>query len=484
MDPKPGRRRTLGAPAISIGTTWAAVAVALPVIVAFIGRTMAIDLAYQVRAGELMLDSHRLLDVDPFTFTVGGSHWVNQQWGAEVLLGAIYRAGGWGGLALSRGLLLGSVLTFLYLACRGAGAAPRTAALLSLAGWVVGYLFFSQLRPQLFAFVLFAICSWAVATRRSHPRRIWLVPALVVPWVNIHGSFPLATVLLVLAWLEDRRTDRARAKTLVIAIALSLVASFVDPFGPSVWRYVVDLATNPVVSGRIGEWAPPTVRSTTGSLFLASVLAVGVLLARRGRQTDWIPLLTLGVFAVLGLVAGRNVAWWAMLAPVTVAGVIRDAGRKPPETRSSMNLVIPVLLGVVAVVTAPISRGTDPVSGGPATLTFAPEYLVATARGAVPAGSHAFVSEVYASWSEFSAPDLPVAVDPRIELFPVEVWNDYTVVTQGRSGWQGVLDRWHVQVLILHPAEAAGLIRSIRDDPTWRPIDRSVTGSVYVRASS
>jgi hypothetical protein len=483
MNPTTGRRRTLGAPAISIGTTWATVAVGLPVIVAFIGRTMAIDLAYQVRAGELMLDSHRLLDVDTFTFTVGGQHWVNQQWGAQLLLGVIYRAGGWGGLALTRGLLLGLVLTFLYLACRGAGAAPRTAALLSLAGWVVGYLSFSQLRPQLFAFVLFAISSWAVATRRSHPGRIWLVPALVVVWVNLHGSFPLATVLLMLAWLEDRRTDRARAKMLAVAIALSLIASFADPLGPSVWRYVIDLATNPVVSGRIGEWASPTVRSSTGLLFLVSILAVGGLLARRGRRADWVPLLTLGVFAVLGLVAGRNVAWWAMLAPVMVSGLIRDGDRTPPEAPSSINLVIPVLLGALAVVTAPISRGTDPISGGPATLTFAPEYLVAAAREAVPAGSHAFVSEVYASWSEFSAPGLPVAVDPRIELFPVAVWNDYTVVTEGRSGWQDVLDRWHVQVLILHPEEAAGLIALIHDDPSWRLVERSVAGSVYARAS-
>jgi hypothetical protein len=484
MGPQPGRRRTLGAPAISIGATWAAVAGALPVIVAFIGRTMAIDLAYQVRAGELMLDTHRVLDVDPFTFTVGGQHWLNQQWGAQVLLGGIYRAGGWGGLALARGLLIGSVLTFLYLACRGAGAAPRTAALLSLTGWAVGYLFFSQLRPQLFAFVLFAICSWAIATRRTHPRRIWLVPALVVPWVNLHGSFPLATALLLLAWLEDRRTDPARAKTLATATGLSIVASFANPFGPSVWRYVVDLSTNPAVSSRIGEWASPTVRTSTGLLFLASVLAVGILLARREGPTGWIPLLTLGAFALLGLVAARNVAWWALLAPVTVASLISDGSRTPLEARSSTNLAIPVLLGLVAIAVAPISRGTDPVSGGPDTLTFAPESLVRNASDAVPAGSHAFVSEVYASWSEFSAPELPVAVDPRIEIFPVEVWNDYTIVTEGRSGWQGVLDRWNVRVLILHPGEAAGLITSISDDPTWQLVDRSVAGAVYVRTAA
>ena len=76
---------------------WTAIAIALPAAATWLSRTQAVDLAYQVRAGGLMLDTHHLLSTDLFTFTVAGHTWLNQQWAAEVFFAAIWRAGGWGG---------------------------------------------------------------------------------------------------------------------------------------------------------------------------------------------------------------------------------------------------------------------------------------------------------------------------------------------------------------------------------------------------
>ncbi len=76
------------------------IAIATPLIVEFMGRMPAADLAYQVRAGDIMWRTHTLLRTDVFTFTVPGAPWINQQWGAQLLLGATHRAGGWNGVAL------------------------------------------------------------------------------------------------------------------------------------------------------------------------------------------------------------------------------------------------------------------------------------------------------------------------------------------------------------------------------------------------
>src|SRR5688572_20783575 len=83
----------------TIDGLWALIAVAVPTSGALLSRMMAIDLAYQIRAGEVMIDTRRVLDVDVFTFTAFGHPWLNQQWGAEVFFAAIYRAGGWAGIA-------------------------------------------------------------------------------------------------------------------------------------------------------------------------------------------------------------------------------------------------------------------------------------------------------------------------------------------------------------------------------------------------
>jgi hypothetical protein len=147
-----------------------------------------------------------------------------------------------------------------------------------------------------------------------------------------------------------------------------------------------------------------------------------------------------------------------------------------------VNVMIAGVLILFLVITMPVGLGVDPASGGPAVLSYAPEHLVAAAREAVPSGSHAFVSQLHASWSEFSAPELPVAVDPRIELFPESIWDEYYLVSAGREGWERVLDRWDVEVLVLEPTQAEGLLAILDENAGWRRIAGDVNGAVYVRA--
>jgi len=466
----------------TIDGLWALVAVAIPTAGAFAGRMMAIDLAYQVRAGAVMLETHRILDVDMFTYTVRGQPWVNQQWGAEVLLAAIYRLGGWAGIAVMRGVLLSLVLVALYRTCRAAGAAPRTAALLTLAGWLVGIEILPAMRPQLFACLLFAVALWTMTTRHESPSRIWWVPVLVVVWANLHGSFPLVLVLLGIAWLEDHREDPVFARRLLLVGVTSVLASLANPFGVRIWAYALNLSTDPVVVRQIAEWGPPSVQTLTGFLFFTSVFAVAMLLARRSGEVSWVSLLTFGLFAGVGLIAIRGVVWWAIVAPVVVASVVNDEDRPRDGTRPNLHLLLAAAIVIVTVVALPVARGRDAATGGPAVLTYAPEELVSAAQAVSPAGAHAFVSQFYASWSEFSAPSLPVAVDPRIEIFPASVWDDYFIVSSGREGWDDVLDRWRVSVLILEPDQAQGLLQVLPRHPEWRLITEDASGAVYARA--
>ena len=81
---------------------WLALAILLPALAATIAPMSTVDLAYQVRAGELMLGSLAVLRTDPFTFTVFGEPWLNQQWGAGVLFAAVHGLAGWGGLVILR----------------------------------------------------------------------------------------------------------------------------------------------------------------------------------------------------------------------------------------------------------------------------------------------------------------------------------------------------------------------------------------------
>lgn len=463
----------------SLDALWASLAIAIPVAATWLGRAQAVDLAYQIRAGGSMLDAHHLLTTDLFTFTVAGHSWLNQQWAAEVFFAVIWRAGGWDGVAVVWGLMVGAASLFVFLACRAAGASTVSSTLLTLVGYLVGVQILTM-RPQLIGVLLFAVVQWIVATRHGSPRRLWIVPLLVLVWTNVHGSFVLAFVLLGFAWLEDQATGWSAGRRVAVVTAASTVATLVNPFGIRVWSYVVDVVGNPTVSGRVAEWAPPSVRTPTGFLFFGSVLAAFAVLATSEPRASWRTVLALSVFAFLGITAIRGVVWWALAFPPLIAPPIRGFLERP-AARSWLNAAFLFLLCGLLVLALPFGKGVDQSSGGPAVLTFAPEDLVTAAARAVPAGTHVFASEVYGSWVEFSAPQLPVFVDPRVELFPDQIWNDYFIVSEGRVGWDEILARWDVTIVILHPSWASGLLAVIGNDPNWRLVVRSSDGAVYVR---
>ena len=188
---------------------WASLAFLVPTIVSLFSKMGAIDLAYHLRAGEEVLSGH-IPRVDTYTFSVPGTPWLDQQWAAQGVFAAIYRAGGWPMLEAAQALLVGITFFLVYLAARNAGARVRTASLLTLGGFLVASPGLGM-RPQLLALPLFAALLWVTAGREAHPGRLWLAPVFAAMAANLHGSFTLFPLVLGLAWLEDRRTRSPQA---------------------------------------------------------------------------------------------------------------------------------------------------------------------------------------------------------------------------------------------------------------------------------
>src|SRR6476469_872361 len=99
---------------MSLTRLWLFLAVGLPVLAAVLAQPSTVDLAYQLRAGNEILAARALPTVDTWTFTAAGQPWVDQQWGAQVILAAVYNVGGWTGLVLLRAVLVGIIFGCVY----------------------------------------------------------------------------------------------------------------------------------------------------------------------------------------------------------------------------------------------------------------------------------------------------------------------------------------------------------------------------------
>ena len=323
---------------MSLNRLWVFLAVALPVVAAVIANMSSVDLTYHLRAGDEILSSGAIPRVDTWTYTAPGAPWVDQQWGAQVVLEAAYRLGGWTGLVLLRAVLVAVIFGSVFAIARWRGLCGRASALLTLAAFAVSAVALAM-RPQLIGMAMFAVVLLLVVDRRAHPRRLWLVPVIVAIWANVHGSFFLGPVVLGLAWLEDVHDGDPGARRVLAVTAISVATACINPFGPAVWGYAIGLSTNPLVTQRISEWAPTSLRTIPGILFFGSAAAIVVLLARRGDRTAWPTLAWLGVFFVIGAFAIRGVAWWPLAAVAAIAGTLVVDRPRTTEARVDPPLI-------------------------------------------------------------------------------------------------------------------------------------------------
>ncbi len=115
-------------------------------------------------------------------------------------------------------------------------------------------------------------------------------------------------------------------------------------------------------------------------------------------------------------------------------------------------------------------------------LNYAPSGITGQLRSLVRPGDRIFAPQPWGSWFEFAFPSATVAVDSRIEMFPVEVWADYDVVVNARGDWQERLDGWEVTLVAVRPEIEGALVEHLARDSKWRQLYADRDGVIFVRS--
>jgi hypothetical protein len=87
----------------------------------------------------------------------------------------------------------------------------------------------------------------------------------------------------------------------------------------------------------------------------------------------------------------------------------------------------------------------------------------------------------YGSYLIWAAPDMPVFIDPRIELYPYEQWQDYLRLSNGRNVAE-LIAEYRFDGMLLSKTEQAPLIAHLAEDPAWRQVYADEQNTVFLPA--
>jgi hypothetical protein len=479
-----GAIRSRSGPWLTMPRLWMVIVLGAIGVMELVQLPGAVDLAYHLKVGQLMVAGHAVPRTDVLAWTTAGQPWLDQNWGAQLVLYGIWRLGGFPLLTVTSAALTVASWALVAAACRRHTANLRLIAGTVLAGYAVAAAAFS-VRPQLFSLLLFAAELYLLEVARTRPRVALAIPLLMPLWANLHGAFVVGIGLLVIEALAAVwRRDRAGAVRYLLVTVAGIAGLVVNPWGVRVLGYAVSLPANQVVTRIVTEWGPTDPRELTGILVVGGLGLLVVALVRApapGRVPE--QLLRMAVLGGLALWAVRGVAWFGLALPVALCALARERPPRPAAADRGTPAVSALVLGVLAVALVAAAPPLGRTLLGPRPeMTFAP-VAAADWLAANPQPGRMLNFQPWGSYLELRlGPEVQVAFDSRFELPPAGQWDRYLAVFAGRWDTERLLDEWRVGYVVMSRRSTPALAELLERSGRWRVAFASGDQRVYVRA--
>lgn len=446
-----------------------------------------VDVFWQVRTGELMLETGQLVRHDVFTYTHAGEPVPPISWLAQLLFAVQHRMAGWPFVRFGTALALAAALVVAVAPARLQVSSFSLTAALALGLLVI--LPHSSVRPQAFGTLGFAVLLTLGRDERLGWRELLLAVPLLLLWQNLHpsvmvGALVLGVVVAGRWWLFLRGHRPVPPWPLTVLVFLAAASQFATPLG---WDLLAVTRQNAIVSRdwlRVSEWLPPwdaSVRDAVLTFWLALAISFVLLFRIRFR----VPFEEIAIFVsvtLLALSAARFGLFWAIALVPCWAGWLEAA--KPADLfPSKLGAKVPGAVAVTVLVVACFLVWAAPRAWPvPLFSRELPGNGVARLEEVAPAGR----IYNYREWGGELISQYPrwqVAMDGRLYLFSREEWDEYHWAAVGEIPLHELVERHRPAAFFLRPGFHAGLIARLQESPDWQEAYSDATCAVFKPAA-
>ncbi len=345
-------------------------------------------------------------------------------------------------------------------------------------------------RAELASLVLLAVVGYLLYLYKWRQKdRLWLFVPLFILWSNLHGGYALGLVLsgamvageILNNFLGFKGPEILSIKRILKLVGWMIIAGLVvliNPNGIRMWLAPFQTVGISALQNYIVEWASPDFHQLFQQPFIWMLISIIASIGLSLRRLDGTDLATLAIFTYLSLEARRNfgpfaivaspilarylwpaITEWAQRIKSTIEGVVARVkvleSMRIPKTDGFVtqrtrlvNFGLVAFLATVGIVRLYVLTLPSQVSAAEA--ESAPVGAVTWIQANHPKGE-LLNSYNWGGYLLWTLRDYPVFVDGRTDLYSDEIIDQWLQVVNAENGWQTVLDKWDINLILLEP---------------------------------
>jgi len=498
-------------------------------------------IGWHIRTGQQILATHAIPHTDPFSATAlsatTGRAWFAWEWLYDVLVGWLDRAAGLNGVVLFTALVIAAIFAWTFRLLLRRRTNIFVALLLVLLAASAAMIHFLA-RPHVVSWLFTVAWFWILdssekssgasdfdssTTSDSNRRRIlmlWLLPPLMLVWVNVHGGFLVGFALLAIYWCSaawqwlrptgDRFDDALRqiragrlVRVLTLTGILSGLATLVNPYGFQLHAHIYHYLTNRFLMDHINEFQSPNFHYVAQKCFAGLLLLTLVALATKRREIGASQGLIV-LFAVYsGLYASRNIPVSSLLLILIIGPWLSQAmerfgdrhpggrGFATPQFLERMEAIEFGLRGHLWPIAMVLVTCWIAAHGGKLGAKPLMDAHFDAKRFPVAAVDYLTKEDVQGplvspdDWGGYLIyrlyPRVRMVIDDRHDFYGEEFLKSYLKMVQAQPGWQGFLQQSGAHCVVV-PKNSA-LANLLEETRGWKAIYSDEVSTAFMRTA-
>jgi len=419
------------------------------------------DTGYHIRAGEYILTNFTVPKRDIFSFISPPLPWIAHEWLSEVIMALVHRFSGLTGIVIFFSFLIGLTYFLLFRFAHSLDCNFLITALIALLATVSSSIHWLA-RPHIFSLLLTVVWYWILDNYQYKAKdSLYLLPFLMLLWVNLHGGFIIGFLLLgiyfagnvaslMFAGEHESRIAKIRCEKIAFFTLLSLLASLINPRGYLLLLFPFSLVSSKFITDTVVEHLSPNFHQPLPYKYLL-LLTIGIFSASRKRLNASEFVLVL-LFTYMSLYSSRHIPLFAIIiTPI----LLRHLQSMFPKLDNRLARFFLVRSKNLELINASAKGHLWPLISvvGICALAFNSKIEFKFDESRMPVAAVEFLKKeklsgnifnddefgdylIYAAWPEYK-----VFIDGREDVYG-EIWvRQYLRVANIQPGWNKVLDK-------------------------------------------